>query len=526
MPLSLLLVRSHLHIHVTLFCISSLFVLCGSGCGEPSAAPPVAQPPIAQPPEQPSPQVDRLVRETWEVALINGAKVGHSHFEEFSKQLGEQAVRAFISNNEMSIQRFGQTVDQSFEVTSVETLDGQVLRFATKMLTGPSEQTIKGEYRDGKMLIETGTLGKTQTSTLDWDPAWGGYFADQQSLKQKPMQPGEERKLIALVAGTAQTGEVAIKALHRESVKLLDEERELLRIESSLNIAGTKINSILWADETGEVLKMAMPGLNHETYRTTKEIALRPADKSEFDLGKQSVVKVDKPISSPHVTSRVVYRARLANSSPAETFSNCRSQSVKKIDDHTAEITVRAIRPESANVTDSESGGPTEADLQPNNLIQSDDGAIISLAERFAEGETDPWTLAKTFESGVHDYVHSKNFSQAISSASDVVRSQEGDCTEHSVLLAALCRAKGIPARVAIGLVYYGPAQGFAYHMWNEVWIADGWVPIDSTLGLGGIGAGHLKIADSALSSASPVSALLPVVEVIGQLELEVLSTN
>jgi hypothetical protein len=466
------------------------------------------------------------VRETWDLALINGAKVGHSHFEEFSTRLGEQPVRELISSTEMSIQRFGQTVNQSFEVTSVETPDGQVLRFGTKMVTGESEQTIAGEYRDGKMLIETGTLGKTQASTLDWNPTWGGYFADQQSLKQKPMQPGEERTLTALVAGTAQTGEVTIKAMQRESVKLLDEQRELLRIESSLTIAGTKIDSILWADEAGEVLKMSMPGLNHETYRTTKEIALRPAAKTEFDLGRQTVVKVDQPISDPHATTRVVYRARLANGSPTETFANCRSQRVKELDDHTAEITVLAIRPESANVADNDSGVPTEADLQPNNLIQNDDGAIIGLAEIFAEGQTEHWTLAKNFESGVRDYVHSKNFSQAISSASDVVRSHEGDCTEHAVLLAALCRAKGIPSRVAIGLVYYAPVQGFAYHMWNEVWIADGWVPIDSTLGLGGIGAGHLKIADSALSSASPISALLPVIEVIGQLELEVLSIN
>ena len=516
----------------------SAIVLFGSGCGGPSTAPTDAPPVVRQAPKPtlvpvaPSAnQLDdnpsrQLVRETWDLALIDGAKVGHSHFEEYATKFGEQPVRELISSNEMSIRRFGQTVAQSFEVTSVETLDGQVLRFGTKMLTGPSEQTIEGKYRDGKMLIETGTLGKTHASSLDWDPTWGGYFADQQSLKQKPMQPGEERKEVALVAGTAQTGEVAIKAMQRESVKLLDEERELLRIESSVSIARTKINSIMWADENGEVLKMSMPGLNHEMYRTTKEIALRPADKTEFDLGEQSVVKVDKPISTPHSTTRVVYRARLANGSPEETFSNCRSQNVKKIDDRTAEITVRAIRPESANVADSDSGTPAEADLQPNNLIQSDDGAIVSLAERFAEGQTDPWTLAKTFELRVRHYVHSKNFSQAISSASDVVRSQEGDCTEHAVLLAALCRAKGIPARVVIGLVYYSPVQGFAYHMWNEVWIADGWVPIDSTLGRGGIGAGHLKIADSALSSASPVSALLPVVEVIGQLELEVLSVE
>ena len=46
--------------------------------------------------------------------------------------------------------------------------------------------------------------------------------------------------------------------------------------------------------------------------------------------------------------------------------------------------------------------------------------------------------------------------------------------------------------------------------------------PIHATLGRGGIGAAHLKVADSDLSSASPVSALLPVIDVIGQLELEI----
>ena len=518
--------------------ILSVFVLFGGGCGRPSSPPAVALPdqqrqsdpapvPVAPPTTEPSKDPARLlVHETWDVNLIDGAKVGHSHFQEFATKPGERPLRELISSNEMSIQRFGQTVTQSIQATSIETFDGHVLRFETKMLTGASELTIKGEYKDGKMLVETGTLGKTQSSSLEWNPTWGGFFADQQSLKQRPMQAGEERRLIALVPGMAQVGEIAIKAIQKEPVMLLSEEQELLRIESLLNVAGTKIKSIQWADEEGEVLKTSVPGLGHETYRTTKEIALRPVDQTEFDLGSQTVVKVDKPLPSPHSTSRVVYRARLANGSPAETFSNCRSQRVEKIDDRTAKITVRAVRPESPHVADSDSGTPTEADLRPNSLIQSDDSEVIRLAERFADGQTDPWTLAKALESRVGDYVHNKSFSQAISSAADVVRSREGDCTEHAVLLAAVCRARGIPARVAIGLVYYGKAQGFAYHMWNEVWVADGWVPIDATLGRGGIGAGHLKIADSALSSASPVSALLPVVEVIGQLELEVMSAE
>ena len=517
-----------------------LYSLCGLlllsvGCGEPDAAAnappkgksqPAATATLANAPPTPANEQRQLLRESWELVLVGGAKIGHSHFQEFTTNTGDQEVRELVSSNVMSMQRFGQTVEQSIEATSIETPDGQVLRFGTEMLTGESRLTIAGEYRDGKMLIETATLGKKQSSSLDWAPSWGGFFADQQSLKRKPMQPGEERTIVALIPSMAQAGAIKMTAMQRESVKLLSEERELLRIETLLEIAGTKIKSVLWADDKGEVFKMSVPGLNHESYRTTKEIALQPNGKAEFDLGAQTVVKVDTPIPSPHSTTRIVYRARLANGSPAETFANCRSQSVKKIDEHTAEITVVAIRPESANAELSDSGKPTDADVRPNNLIQSDDGAIVSLATRFAEGQSDPWALSRTFESDVRDFVHSKNFSQAIGSAADVVRSREGDCTEHSVLLAALCRAKGIPARVAIGLVYYGRAQGFAYHMWNEVWIADGWVPIDATLGLGGIGAAHLKIADSALSSASPVSALLPVVEVLGQLELEVLSVN
>lgn len=509
----------------------TVLLLFASGCGEPAL--PVS-PPAARPAEQATAPASpattsiapqkKLIRESWEIVLVGGSKVGYSHFEEFETRLGEQPARELVSSNEMSMQRFGQTIEQSIEATSIESLDGQVLRFGTKMLTGPSELTIQGEYRDGKMWIETGTLGKTQKSTLDWKPEWGGFFADQQSINQKPMKPGETRSLIALVPGTAQTGEIKIAAKQNESVKLLDGEQDLLRIESYLSIAGTKITSIMWTDESGDVLKMSIPGLNHETYRTTKEIALGPGAEVDFDLGQQTVVKLAKPLPSPHTTKQVVYRIRLKDGSPVETFSNCRSQTVKQLDEHTAEITVRAIRPTSDNVAASDSGEPTEADRQPNNLIQSDDGAIVSLAERMAEGKTDPWELAKTFEAGVRSYVHTKNFSQAISSASDVVRSQEGDCTEHAVLLAALCRAKGIPARVAIGLVYYAPVQGFAYHMWNEVWIDNGWIPIDSTLGLGGIGAAHLKITDSDLNSASPISALLPVVEVIGQLEVEVIS--
>ena len=107
-----------------------------------------------------------------------------------------------------------------------------------------------------------------------------------------------------------------------------------------------------------------------------------------------------------------------------------------------------------------------------------------------------------------------------------MAESGEGDCTEYAVLLAALCRARGIPARVAIGLVYVSAAQGFAYHMWNEVWVDGRWMPLDATIAQGHIGAAHLKLGHSNLKAAGAFATFLSVAQVIGQLKIEILEVE
>jgi hypothetical protein len=62
--------------------------------------------------------------------------------------------------------------------------------------------------------------------------------------------------------------------------------------------------------------------------------------------------------------------------------------------------------------------------------------------------------------------------------------------------------------------------------MWNEVWIKDRWVPLDATLGLGGIGGDHIKLADSNLEGADGYSTFLPVAKVMGQVTIEVVEAE
>jgi transglutaminase-like putative cysteine protease len=86
------------------------------------------------------------------------------------------------------------------------------------------------------------------------------------------------------------------------------------------------------------------------------------------------------------------------------------------------------------------------------------------------------------------------------------------------MLSAAMCRALGVPSRTVLGLVYAPAKDGkpyLAYHMWFEVFAEGQWLPLDATLGLGGVGPGHLKIADHSWHDEKTFAPLLPVLRVL-----------
>ena len=114
---------------------------------------------------------------------------------------------------------------------------------------------------------------------------------------------------------------------------------------------------------------------------------------------------------------------------------------------------------------------------------------------------------------------------EVLAPADHVARTLRGDCTEFAMLMAAMCRAEGIPSRTAIGLIYADVRTGpvFAFHMWTEVWIQGKWVPLDATLGKGQVGATHLKISDQSWHETYDQSPLLPIFRILGKLSIEVI---
>lgn len=469
--------------------------------------------------DEPTNGTDDTAEETWMACFIKGSKIGYMHsIARFDEQT---ELWHFEYDDMLTLKRFGDVAVMRTRLSSVETAEGGLVKFTSEVNAGTAPTVTKGRVQDGKLVLQTTTAGKTTESSIDWDSRWGGFFADKLLMRRAAMKPGDRRQLTALLPVVNQPGKIDLQAEAFEATKLLDETKQLLKVNMTTQFGPASLKSVVWVDDQGNEWKMRDLQLGMEAFRTSREVAIDESQPVDFDFGASTIVRVDRRLDDPHATRRVVYRARLQDGEAATIFAEGPSQRVRQLADGVAEVEVRAIRPDdSAPGPDADS--PTAADRQASNMIQCDDRRVVGMANHVAPGETDPWAVACALEKLVQQKIQLKNYSTAMASAAEVAKSLEGDCTEHAVLLAALCRARDLPARVVIGLVYYGAEQAFAYHMWTEAWIKDRWIPLDGTLGRGGIGAAHLKLSHSSMAGPSALAEMLPVLQALGRLELEI----
>ncbi len=95
----------------------------------------------------------------------------------------------------------------------------------------------------------------------------------------------------------------------------------------------------------------------------------------------------------------------------------------------------------------------------------------------------------------VYDYIVEKNSAHGFDVASMVAKSRAGDCTEHAVLLTALLRLYGYPARTVIGLYVSLEEPVLAYgHAWTEYYGDVGWAGLDATRITRSVGAQHVPL--------------------------------
>lgn len=134
--------------------------------------------------------------------------------------------------------------------------------------------------------------------------------------------------------------------------------------------------------------------------------------------------------------------------------------------------------------------------LRSTPSIQSEDSAVISIAEQLTENCTSDYDKAAALHDWVCSYVYYDEDSLSLDEttpyyATEVIENRKAVCLGFATLYAALCRSINIPCNVVSGYALgigedtewneTNISSDYQNHAWNEVYADGRWVIVDTT---------------------------------------------
>lgn len=117
--------------------------------------------------------------------------------------------------------------------------------------------------------------------------------------------------------------------------------------------------------------------------------------------------------------------------------------------------------------------------LRAEKYIEKDDPMIQEVAARIV-ASSELSTVKAIYDYVIDNMDYNTGYAKIFGAAA-AIREKKGVCKEYANLFVALCRAKGIPARVVHGYMVEWPSK--PRHDWAEVYLIEcGWVPFEPTI--------------------------------------------
>jgi hypothetical protein len=477
--------------------------------------------------------------EIWEVAHVDGAKIGsvHTTIEPLERSTGR--VRA-TWDLELLFRRHGSLVRLRMEQGTDEEKDGRVVAvFMRQHHGGGRLLNLQGVVEEDtlRVKIDKGDGSPRLDRALRWNSTVVGFAQMEQVFRQRKVKPGDRFTLLRYEPTLNSVLTVHVAVREPETVDVLGVRRSLTRVEltpDKLVAPGQTVQPakmVWWLD--GELTplrrQMDLEGFGAVILtRTTKEIAqAAPGTAVRLpDLGLKALIPLDRAIPRPYATRSAIYRVTILDDpDPGTILVQDGHQHIANRKDATLELHVHPVAA-AVRLDEVRPGRPGAEFLESCRYIDSGDERIQALARRAVGDEKDAWRKAVRIEKYVKGIVRVDQTAPLVP-ASQIAATPRGDCRHFAFLTTALCRAEGIPARTAIGLIYVfkgRPQMGF--HMWTEVWIDGRWVGLDATLGRGGVSATHIKITDHSWYATESLTPFLPVQRVLGKIRLDVLRAS
>jgi hypothetical protein len=428
--------------------------------------------------------------------FLDGKKVGHAVQ---NRVVTERKVTSSIEL-QITLSRTGIPVSVQTKAVTVETIDGKPLGFELENLGLMVTKTTGTIDEHGTVKVTTGQ----QQIEFDWTS--GAVMSEGMRLLhlKHGLKEGTGYTAKLFDPSMMQAVDVEVRVGPKQNVDLLGRVVELTEVQSTVSSAlFGSLSSTEYYDKELRLQKSITPlmGMVVEQVACTREFALGEND--VLEVVDKMFMTSPEPLDNADSARSITYHLSPENDTDSLIIPPNDNQEVQRLSNGKVILTVEpVVAPTGVRFPYKGSDPMALKALEPTRYVESDQQVIIDLARRAVGDISDAAEAARRIETFVADYVTDKSLSVGYASAADVAASRQGDCSEHAVLTAALCRAVGIPAQVVTGLAYVSQwrtvQNGFGGHAWVQVYLGGNWVGLDAAFkgaSLGGYGAGHIALA-------------------------------
>ncbi len=458
----------------------------------------------------------------WRGVYYRGEKIGFTVSQTLPKDDGFE----FNEDGRLQMSLLGATTVTTIHTTALVDRSFTLRSFEFSLDPGTGPMTVRGQVDDcnarsrgagvdelgaGRRLtldVTTSAGTRTEVRQLSEPPALSLNLS--RRLANGGLVPGARHQWTLFDPATLSNAPVTIDVGKREFVRSADTPIPAFRVEMTFS----GLQTTAWVTDTGDVVREESP-MGLITVRESADRARNTAVPGgvQADLLEAAAVVpvMTGRIDEPRDVRRLRIRLEGADLSGADLQG-----AGQTVDGDVVELRdPRELRAEAGNRDASQY-------LAPETLIESDAPEIRAEAEIAVRGVAGVRARAERLTRYVNSLLEKKP-TVSIPSAREVLRTKVGDCNEHTALYVAMARALGIPARIAVGLVFIHGA--FYYHAWPEVYVDEGsgrglWLPVDPTLNQFPADATHVRLARGGLDKQAQI---LPS---IGRLKMTVLDLD
>jgi hypothetical protein len=409
----------------------------------------------------------------WLTVLLAGRKVGHMRIDrEFD---GDTVVTRQFMTFEMG--RAGIAVVMSTEEEHTETRDGQPLAYSSVSTISGLQMRTEGRRIEGdRFAVKSGAANAMRESELTWPDGALMTWGLEQKMRTLDLSPGSSGSFSLFQPMLGQAIEVEYQVVGPATVSLPDGTVELIETRQVMRMPGGEIVSRGWMDAQMNMRRSIMDVMGEELELLACSQTCAEAPNQPAEILTTSLVRAPRPLETTELGRPLVLE--IESEVALADWPGIDGQRLFDLGKGRYRIETLTDSPDPV-------APPAERDVQRTDWLDFDTDSVRELIDGKAP-EGDNVTRMQALQDLVNAHIKSKSLNIGYASAGDAARLREGDCTEHALLLTALARSLGIPARVVNGLAYTGDFEGnkavFVPHAWVAAWTGDRWQAFDAAL--------------------------------------------